>query len=105
MAFHRHVMARCATCGRKCYDEYPTTRGGGMNLQAVHRTGHDALPAFDAPYAPADEDLAAALLADAAGDGEGEGRIDRRAGRLIAAIRARAGGLGGVDDLLHAYAL
>jgi RHH-type proline utilization regulon transcriptional repressor/proline dehydrogenase/delta 1-pyrroline-5-carboxylate dehydrogenase len=76
-----------------------------MNLQAVHRPGHDALPAFRAPYAPPDEGLAAALLADAARDRDAEDRIDLRAGRLVAAIRARAGGLGGVDDLLHAFAL
>ncbi|MCC6890943.1 MAG: L-glutamate gamma-semialdehyde dehydrogenase [Hyphomicrobiales bacterium] len=34
-----------------------------------------------------------------------ERRIDERARRLIAGIRARAGGLGGIEDFLHAYSL
>ena len=34
-----------------------------------------------------------------------EARIDVTAGRLIGAIRARIGGLGGIEDFLHAYAL
>jgi len=60
---------------------------------------------FRAPYAPADEGLAAALL-DSAGRSEvAEARIDIRAARLVTAIRERAGGLGGVEDFLHAYAL
>src|SRR5688572_21256086 len=62
-------------------------------------------PAFDAPYAPPDEDIAARLLAGAARSAEAEQRIDSRARRLIAGIRAHAGGLGGVEDLLHAYSL
>ena len=44
--------------------------------------------------------LAAAGRPDAA-----EARIDARATRLVQAIRARVGGLGGVEDFLHAYAL
>ena len=36
---------------------------------------------------------------------EAEARIDARATGLIEAIRARTGGLGGVEDFLHAYAL
>src|SRR5262249_50522496 len=32
-------------------------------------------------------------------------RIDARARRLVEAIRARTGGLGGIEDFLHAYAL
>src|SRR6266571_4915491 len=35
----------------------------------------------------------------------GEAHIDVRARRLIEAIRASVGGLGGVEDFLHAYAL
>ena len=62
-------------------------------------------PSFRAPYAPADEGLAAALLAGASRSNEAEARIDARATRLVTAIRARAGGIGGVEDLLHAYAL
>ena len=64
-----------------------------------------SLPSFRAPYAPADEGLAAALLAGAGRSDEAEARIDARATRLVTAIRARAGGLGGVEDFLHAYAL
>jgi RHH-type transcriptional regulator, proline utilization regulon repressor / proline dehydrogenase / delta 1-pyrroline-5-carboxylate dehydrogenase len=62
------------------------------------------IPFFRAPYAPADEAQAADLLA-AARPGEAEARIDARAARLVQAIRARSGGLGGVEDFLHAYAL
>ncbi|MGB8627833.1 MAG: hypothetical protein WCD69_00370, partial [Xanthobacteraceae bacterium] len=64
-----------------------------------------ALPPFRAPYAPPDEDLAAKFLADAAREGAAEQRVDARARRLIEAIRAKTGGLGGVDDFLHAYTL
>ena len=39
------------------------------------------------------------------GPPEAEARIDDRARRYIAAIRARTGGLGGVEDFLHEYAL
>ena len=71
------------------------------------------IPPFRAPYAPADETIAARLLDAAARDGAAEARVDERASRLVAAIRARAGGLvgglggglGGVEDFLHAYAL
>jgi RHH-type proline utilization regulon transcriptional repressor/proline dehydrogenase/delta 1-pyrroline-5-carboxylate dehydrogenase len=64
-----------------------------------------ALPLFSAPFAPPDEELAALFLAGATRDRAAEGRIDARARRLIEAIRAKAAGLGGVDDFLHAYAL
>src|SRR5947209_1159704 len=64
-----------------------------------------ALPAFSAPYAPADEAIAARLLARAPGEQALEARIDAQASALIRAIRARAGGLGGIEDLLHEYAL
>jgi len=57
------------------------------------------------PYAPADEALAETLLADADRQADAEARIDARARRLVEAIRARIGGLGGVEDFLHAYAL
>ncbi len=63
------------------------------------------LPTFQAPFAPPDEQLAAALLADAARDGSAESRIDARTKRLVEAIRAKTGGLGGIDDFLHAYSL
>src|SRR6516164_433803 len=64
-----------------------------------------ALPPFQAPFAPEDEELAAEFLADVPRDGAAERRIDARARRLIEAIRAKAGGLGGIEDFLHAYSL
>ncbi len=63
------------------------------------------LPIFQAPYAPPDEELAAGLLAGAARDAGAESRIDARATKLVEAIRAKATGLGGVEDFLHAYSL
>ena len=63
------------------------------------------IPPLRAPYAPADESMAIALLEAAARGRDAEARIDARATRLIEAIRARRGGLGGIEDFLHAYAL
>jgi len=60
---------------------------------------------FSAPYAAADEDLAARFLAEATRDPAAEARIDDRATALIEAIRARAGGVGGIEDFLHEYSL
>jgi RHH-type transcriptional regulator, proline utilization regulon repressor / proline dehydrogenase / delta 1-pyrroline-5-carboxylate dehydrogenase len=65
----------------------------------------DAAPAFSAPYAPPDEVLAAALMAQASRAPAAERRIDAYASRLIEGIRAKAGGLGGIEDFLHAYSL
>ena len=45
------------------------------------------------------------MLAEAARTGAAEDRVDARARRLVEAIRARASGLGGVEDFLHAYSL
>src|SRR6202051_2524106 len=63
------------------------------------------VPPFRAAYAPADEDMAARFLASAPLRPEAEARIDARAGALVAAIRARAGGLGGIEDFLHEFSL
>jgi RHH-type transcriptional regulator, proline utilization regulon repressor / proline dehydrogenase / delta 1-pyrroline-5-carboxylate dehydrogenase len=63
------------------------------------------LPPFRAALAPPDEVSAASLLADAARNGAAERRVDIRAGALVEAIRAKAGGLGGIEDFLHAYSL
>src|SRR5262245_26420570 len=60
---------------------------------------------FAAPYAPADEAIAARLLAQAPRSSEAEARIDARATRLIEGIRAHSGGIGGIEDFLHAYSL
>jgi RHH-type proline utilization regulon transcriptional repressor/proline dehydrogenase/delta 1-pyrroline-5-carboxylate dehydrogenase len=63
------------------------------------------IPPFRAAHAPPDEDLAAAFLKAAPLPPAAEARIDARAGALVAAIRARAGGVGGVEDFLHEYSL
>ena len=63
------------------------------------------IPPLRASYAPPDEAIAAELLASAGRRSDAEARIDARATRLVKAIRARTGGLGGVEDFLHAYAL
>src|SRR6187397_3056937 len=63
------------------------------------------IPPLRAPYAPPDEAIAAELLASAGRESNAEARIDARATRLVKAIRARAGGFGGVEDFLHAYSL
>ncbi len=67
--------------------------------------GPPGLRPLRAPFAPADEPLAAAFLAEAGRDDAAERRIDARARRLVEAIRAGAGGLGGIEDFLHAYSL
>jgi RHH-type proline utilization regulon transcriptional repressor/proline dehydrogenase/delta 1-pyrroline-5-carboxylate dehydrogenase len=63
------------------------------------------IPPFRAAYAPPDEDLAADLLSAAPLAPDAEARVDARAGALVGAIRARAGGVGGVEDFLREYAL
>src|SRR4051794_155421 len=60
---------------------------------------------FTAPYAPPDETLAAELLAAASRSETAEARIDARARRLVERVRSHAGGLGGIEDFLHAYSL
>jgi RHH-type proline utilization regulon transcriptional repressor/proline dehydrogenase/delta 1-pyrroline-5-carboxylate dehydrogenase len=65
----------------------------------------DPAPLFRAPFAPPDEELASRFLADAIRDTAAERRIDARARALVEAIRAKAGGIGGIEDFLHAYSL
>jgi RHH-type transcriptional regulator, proline utilization regulon repressor / proline dehydrogenase / delta 1-pyrroline-5-carboxylate dehydrogenase len=62
-------------------------------------------PPFRVPFAPPDEELAAGFLTGAAREPAAERRIDARARALVEAIRAKAGGLGGIEDFLHAYSL
>jgi RHH-type proline utilization regulon transcriptional repressor/proline dehydrogenase/delta 1-pyrroline-5-carboxylate dehydrogenase len=76
-----------------------------MTADAARRFPRDAPPPFVAPYAPADEDVAARLLAEADLAPAAEQRIDVRATRLVEAIRARSVGLGGIEDFLREYAL
>lgn len=64
-----------------------------------------SVPAFREPYARPDEEIAARLLPAANRSEEAEARIDARARRLVETIRGRAGGLGGIEDFLHAYSL
>ena len=63
-----------------------------------------ALP-FNPPYAEDDKAIAARLLAGARLSPEREKRVDAQATRLIEAIRAKGGGLGGVEEMLREYAL
>src|ERR1700716_4251601 len=60
---------------------------------------------FAAPYAPPDQAIAARLLDQASAGADAERRIDAYAPRLIEGIRGNAGGLGGIEDFLHAYSL
>src|SRR4051812_24556492 len=70
------------------------------------RAGNAQTPGeFHAPYAPGDETIAAELLKAAERTDATERRIDTYAARLIQGIRARTGGLGGIEDFLHAYSL
>src|ERR1700712_705253 len=63
------------------------------------------LPRLRAPYAPPDAEIAARFLGAAPSTAAAAARIDARATRLIEGIRARTGGLGGIEDFLHAYSL
>ena len=64
-----------------------------------------ALPQFDAPYAPDDVAIARTLL-DAAGPSQSHlAVVETRARDLITAIRAHGGGFGGVEEMLREYAL
>lgn len=60
---------------------------------------------FRAPFASPDEAIAERLLKCAEMDSASEARIDQQARRLIEAIRAKGGGLGGVEDVLREYSL
>ncbi|WP_026607825.1 bifunctional proline dehydrogenase/L-glutamate gamma-semialdehyde dehydrogenase PutA [Methylocapsa acidiphila] len=64
-----------------------------------------SLSPFSAPYAPADESVAAALLAQADLSDAAEARIDSLATRLIKAAREQKFRIGGVEDLLREYSL
>lgn len=60
---------------------------------------------FRAPFSTPDEAIAERLLATAHGDADEDRRIDAQATGLIEAIRAKGGGLGGVEDVLREYSL
>src|SRR5262249_15148799 len=65
----------------------------------------DTAPLFSAPYAPPDEVIAARLLPGGAPPSRAERRNQAYARRPLGGIRGRAGGLGGIEDFLHAYSL
>jgi RHH-type proline utilization regulon transcriptional repressor/proline dehydrogenase/delta 1-pyrroline-5-carboxylate dehydrogenase len=62
-------------------------------------------PRFSAPYGEDDRILAERLLATARLQPEREQRVDATATRLVEAIRAKGGGLGGVEEMLREYSL
>src|ERR1700736_2988837 len=78
-----------------------------MTADPLRRSPQEApaVPAFAAPSGPGDEESAAELLPQASLGPAVEARIDARAAKLVEAVRARAGGLGGIEDFLHAYSL
>ena len=77
---------------------------GGNQRQGM-TSNPSSVPPFAAPYAPDDAVLAARLLETAVLSAEQDARIDRTATRLIGAIRATDGRLGGVEDMLREFAL
>ena len=60
---------------------------------------------FRPDYAPDDSALARALLAAAPLTPDREARVDIEARHMVGAIRGRAGGIGGVEQLLREYSL
>src|SRR6185369_8818498 len=76
-----------------------------LALSREHATEAAAPLLFSAPYAPPDETVAAHLLKGAARARAAERWIDAYATSLIEGIRDRTGGLGGIEDFLHAYSL
>src|SRR5947208_6193039 len=76
-----------------------------MSLRRDPATEDADIPRFVAAYAPPDEEIAERLLAEAPRTAEAERRIDARTTGFINAIRARASGLGGVEDFLREYSL
>jgi RHH-type proline utilization regulon transcriptional repressor/proline dehydrogenase/delta 1-pyrroline-5-carboxylate dehydrogenase len=74
-------------------------------MEPAMTTANPGLPAFRAAFAPPDEELASGFLASAARDGAADRRVDARARSLVEAIRAKSGGLGGIEDFLRAYSL
>ena len=63
------------------------------------------LPPFRLPYASSDEALAREWIPASVWPAETERRIDQWGEALMSAIRSRGHGVGGVEDLLRAYAL
>ncbi|MBV9975833.1 MAG: bifunctional proline dehydrogenase/L-glutamate gamma-semialdehyde dehydrogenase PutA [Hyphomicrobiales bacterium] len=74
-----------------------------MTLEAT--PSKSPIPPFSAPFAPDDAKLARLLFSRAEASPAVEDRVDATALRLIAAIRSRSGGIGGVEEVLREYAL
>ncbi|MDQ4134805.1 MAG: proline dehydrogenase family protein, partial [Pseudomonadota bacterium] len=62
-------------------------------------------PVFNAPFAEDDAAIARRLFPRSRLSAERERQVDSTATRLIEAIRAAGGGLGGVEDMLREYSL
>jgi RHH-type transcriptional regulator, proline utilization regulon repressor / proline dehydrogenase / delta 1-pyrroline-5-carboxylate dehydrogenase len=75
-----------------------------MPSAKANRLARD-IPPLRAPYAPPDETIARTLLVTAGRAPDAEARIDARTSHLVETIRGRSGGVGGIEDFLHAYAL
>src|SRR3954447_25414581 len=76
-----------------------------MSVDAAELAGLGTVPPFAARYAPADEDMAQEWLSRSWRSAAAEQRIDVTTTELVAAIRQRGSGLGGIEDFLHEYAL
>jgi RHH-type proline utilization regulon transcriptional repressor/proline dehydrogenase/delta 1-pyrroline-5-carboxylate dehydrogenase len=76
-----------------------------MTASTKRRPDERTGPAFTAAYAPPDEEVARLLLGATQPDPVAEMRTDARARRLVEAIRADTGGLGGIEDFLREYSL
>jgi RHH-type proline utilization regulon transcriptional repressor/proline dehydrogenase/delta 1-pyrroline-5-carboxylate dehydrogenase len=63
------------------------------------------VPPFNAPYAGDDDRLLNAFADDLSFSAGQDGAIDKRAERMIEAIRANSGSMGGVEDFLREYGL
>jgi RHH-type proline utilization regulon transcriptional repressor/proline dehydrogenase/delta 1-pyrroline-5-carboxylate dehydrogenase len=63
------------------------------------------IPAFAAPFAQDDAELARVLLSRAEVPPAAEAAIEESARRMIGAIRSRRGGIGGVEEILREYSL
>ncbi|KAB0679851.1 bifunctional proline dehydrogenase/L-glutamate gamma-semialdehyde dehydrogenase PutA [Aureimonas leprariae] len=61
--------------------------------------------AFSAPFSPKDDLAVSALLREADRWTHDEAAVDRRARDFITAIRAKSGGIGGVEDFLREFGL
>ena len=72
---------------------------------SAHNPSAVRIAAFRKPYAVDDMALAEQWLASASLDAQSERQIDSLGHDLIAAIRETGHGVGGVEDLLRAYAL